>query len=77
MFYLLVLLLGPSVELLGSGDAEGVVTRPWVRCDSGPLRIRSSSLGPPSPSLRLSVARSCRVLPIGAAFGTLHGVSRM
>ena len=50
VFYLLVLLLGRSVELLESGGVKRVVTRPWVRREWGHsldpwLVLR----GPPNP----------------------------
>ena len=69
-----MLLLGRSVQLLGSGGVKRVVTGPWVRRERGPVRIRDSSWGRPNPSLRLSMARSRRVLPLGAAFGAFRGV---
>ena len=76
VFYLLVLLLTRSVQLLGSGGVGRVVTGPWVRGEWGPVRIRGSSWGPPNPSLRPSMARSHRVLPTGAVFGAICAASR-
>ena len=61
---------------LGSGGAERVVTGPWVRGEWEPVRIRDSSWGPPNPSLRPSMARSRRVLFIGAVFETIRAASR-
>ena len=57
------------MQLLGSGGVKRVVTGPWVRREWRPVRIRDSSWGPPKPSLRPSVARSRRVIPIGAVLG--------
>ena len=65
-----------SVQLLGSGGVKRVVTGPWVRREWGPVRICDSSWDPPNPSLTPFMARSRRVLPIGAVFGTIRAVSR-
>ena len=64
------------MEFSGSGGVKRVAARPWVRCEWGPVRIRDSSWVHPNPSLRPFMARSRHVLPIGAAFGTIRGVSR-
>ena len=77
MFYLLVLLLGRSLEFLGSGGVTRVVTGPWVCREWGPVQLRDFLLGVlQTPSLRPSMARSRRLLPIGAFFGTIRGVYR-
>ena len=62
------------MQFLGSGGVKRVVTGPWVRREWGRVRIRDPSWGLPNFSLRLSVARSHRVLPIGAAFEMIRAV---
>ena len=77
-----VLLFGAAFETIRG------VSRKWccqrgASCDHGSIVPRdpsgsvSSFWGPSNPSLRHSMARSRRPPPIGAAFGTIHGVSRI
>ena len=67
MFYLLLLLVVRFVEFLGSGGVKRVVTGPWVRRDSGPVRIRDYLL--------LFLGRCVEFLGSGGAKGLVTGPS--